>query len=123
MGFGKFIKSVGRAVDPTSKKAPLGQLTRSAIGFVPGGNAAMVAVDSYNATKKAPTNRSTPTVRAEVAAAPPRPPPAPTPPPVPMSTTVAKSKWAELAAKPAVIAGAGAGVLALVVLLVVVGKK
>lgn len=69
MGFGSFIKKVGRAVDPTSSKSALGGVVRSAASFVPGGAAALGAVDTFNAARRS-TTRSTPTDRGGGAAAP-----------------------------------------------------
>lgn len=50
MGFS--LKKLGRALDPTSKSAPLGGLVRAGISAIPGGGAALGAIDTTNALKK-----------------------------------------------------------------------
>jgi len=83
MSLGSFIKKVGRAIDPTNAKSPLGGLLNSAIGsVVPGGSAILAGLGSAGRGKAAPA-----------AAAPP-------PPPPPVTSSPAAATLADMFRKP-----------------------
>jgi hypothetical protein len=105
------FRKIGRAIDPTSKKSPLGSVTRTVISSIPGGAAALGAVDTFNATTRTPTTKAGGTSSTAPAT------PAATPAATLAQAAAPGSTWSKLATKPAVIVGAVGAVLLLVVLL------
>jgi hypothetical protein len=102
------FRKIGRAIDPTSKKSPLGAVTRTVISSVPGGAAALGAVDTFNATTRTPTTKAGGTSSTA----------APATPAATLATAAAPgSTWSKLATKPAVIVGAVGAVVVLLFLL------
>ena len=87
--------------DPTSSSSAFGGIVRTGINAVPGGSAALGAVDSFNASRSA-TNRGAPTDRSGVA------------------LPAAEAPWY---ARTATVVGAGVAVVLLVVALVFLRRK
>lgn len=72
MGFS--IKALGRMVDPTSSSSPLGGVARSAIGALPGGTAALEAINAGKGMiPKKPASGAAPAAPAAPAAEAPKP--------------------------------------------------
>jgi hypothetical protein len=102
------FRKIGRAIDPTSKKSPLGSITRTAISSLPGGAAALGAVDTFNSATRAPTSKAGGTSSTA----------APATPAAALAQAAAPgSAWSKLASSPAVIVGAVAAVVVLLVVL------
>jgi hypothetical protein len=49
------IKKIGRAIDPTNPKAPLGSLIATGISVIPGGGAVLGGVNAVNSATKGAT--------------------------------------------------------------------